>query len=382
MKLLPLFFIFATFINANILEVNILYLEEKIKKPPVLSNIIKDPNDLGLKGAQIAIKDSNKSARFLNQKYKLIEAISYKKEELISAYEKFVKEGNNYVVLNVEDDLLKELLAHNFSSKTLFVNAKSQNSNLRKNYCNNNLLHTISSNAMLYDGLVQFLVKRDFKNIFLISGEHEKDLLIKEDIKRSIKKFGAKIVKEKTWDNNSDIRRKASTEFPSFTQASDYDLILLADYHGDFGEFMYFNTWLPRPVAGTQGLTPVTWHKVIEAWGAAQMQSRFEKFSKRWMQSVDYSNWVAIRTIVTALTHTKTADLKTNINYIYSKDFELAAYKGRKLTFREFNGQIRMPVALVQPRALVSTSPQVGFLHPKTDLDTLGIASFEMECKK
>ncbi|MGA1939647.1 ABC transporter substrate-binding protein [Arcobacter sp. YIC-310] len=382
MKLLLLLFIFATFINANILEVNILYLEEKIKKPPVLSNIIKDPNDLGLKGAQIAIKDSNKSARFLNQKYNLIKAISYKKEELISAYEKFVKEGNNYVVLNVEDDLLKELLAHNFSSKTLFVNAKSQNSNLRKNYCNNNLLHTISSNAMLYDGLVQFLVKRDFKNIFLISGEHEKDLLIKEDIKRSIKKFGAKIVKEKTWDNNSDIRRKANTEFPSFTQASDYDLILLADYHGDFGEFMYFNTWLPRPVAGTQGLTPVTWHKVIEAWGAAQMQSRFEKFSKRWMQSVDYSNWVAIRTIVTALTHTKTADLKTNINYIYSKDFELAAYKGRKLTFREFNGQIRMPVALVQPRALVSTSPQVGFLHPKTDLDTLGIASFEMECKK
>lgn len=382
MKLLPLLFIFATFINANILEVNILYLEEKIKKPPVLSNIIKDPNDLGLKGAQIAIKDSNKSARFLNQKYNLIEAISYKKEELISAYEKFVKEGNNYVVLNVEDDLLKELLAHNFSSKTLFVNAKSQNSNLRKNYCNNNLLHTISSNAMLYDGLVQFLVKRDFKNIFLISGEHEKDLLIKEDIKRSIKKFGAKIVKEKTWDNNSDIRRKANTEFPSFTQASDYDLILLADYHGDFGEFMYFNTWLPRPVAGTQGLTPVTWHKVIEAWGAAQMQSRFEKFSKRWMQSVDYSNWVAIRTIVTALTHTKKADLKTNINYIYSKDFELAAYKGRKLTFREFNGQIRMPVALVQPRALVSTSPQVGFLHPKTDLDTLGIAPFEMECKK
>ncbi|MGP2656421.1 ABC transporter substrate-binding protein [Malaciobacter sp. WC5094] len=382
MKLLPLLFIFATFINANILEVNILYLEEKIKKPPVLSNIIKDPNDLGLKGAQIAIKDSNKSARFLNQKYKLIEAISYKKEELISAYEKFVKEGNNYVVLNVEDDLLKELLAHKLSSKTLFVNAKSQNSNLRKSYCQDNLLHTIASNAMLYDGLVQFLVKRDFKNIFLISGEHEKDLLIKEDIKRSIKKFGAKIVKEKTWDNNSDIRRKASTEFPSFTQASDYDLILLADYHGDFGEFMYFNTWLPRPVAGTQGLTPVTWHKVIEAWGAAQMQSRFEKFSKRWMQSVDYSNWVAIRTIVTALTHTKTADLKTNINYIYSKDFELAAYKGRKLTFREFNGQIRMPVALVQPRALVSTSPQVGFLHPKTDLDTLGIASFEMECKK
>ena len=382
MRLLPLLLIFATFLNANILEVNILYLEQKIKKPPVLSNVIEDPDDLGLKGAQIAIKDSNKSARFLNQKYNLVEAISYKKEELISAYEKFINENNSYVILNVEDDLLKELLTNKLASKTLFINAKSQNSNLRKNYCQDNLLHTIASNAMLYDGLVQFLVKRDFKDIFLISGEHEKDLLIKEDIKKSIKKFGAKIVEEKVWDNNSDIRRKASDEFPVFTQAKDYDVILLADYYGDFGEFVYFNSWLPRPVAGTQGLTPVLWHKVIEQWGAAQMQSRFEKFSSRWMESRDYSNWLAIRTIITSISKTKTADLKTNLDYIYSDDFDVAAYMGRKLSFRDYNGQVRIPISLVQPRALISTSPQVGFLHPTTDLDTLGIAPFEMECKK
>ena len=55
---------------------------------------------------------------------------------------------------------------------------------------------------------------------------------------------------------------------------------------------------------------------------------------------------------------------------------------GRKLSFREYNGQVRIPISLVQPRALISTSPQVGFLHPITDLDTLGIAPFEMECKK
>ena len=35
---------------------------------------------------------------------------------------------------------------------------------------------------MLYDGLVQFLVKRNFKDIFLISGTKEKDLQINEEI--------------------------------------------------------------------------------------------------------------------------------------------------------------------------------------------------------
>jgi len=366
----------------NALEVNIMYLEQKIKKPPVLSNIIEDPDDLGLKGAQIAIKDSNKSARFLGQHYNLIEKISFDKNELISEFEKFIDNGNSFVVLNVEDELLETIINSKKSEKALMVNAKSKSSHLRKKYCKANFLHTISSNAMLYDGLTQFLVKRNFKDIFLISGQNPKDKLILEDAKRSIKKFGAKIVKEKVWDESTDIRRKASAEFPVFTQASDYDLILLADNYGDFGEFMYFNTWLPRPIAGTQGLTPVTWHKVIEAWGAAQMQNRFEKFAKRWMQSEDYSNWVAIRAIITSITKTKSADLQKNINLIRSKDFDIAAYKGRKLSFRDYNGQLRMPVSLIQPRALISTSPQVGFLHPTTDLDTLGIAPFEMECKK
>ncbi len=382
MKIFLFFLFFIVNINADILSVNILYLEQKIQKPPVLSNVIDEPENLGLSGAQMAVVDSNKTSKFLNQNFSLITKVSFDEKELIQAFEEFIKNKNTYVILNVEDDLLKKLVANPISKDALLINAGSQTTDLRRDYCNKNLLHTISSNAMLYDGLVQFLVKRNFKNIFLISGQNPKDIQISDDIKRAVKKFGAKIVKEKVWDNNTDIRRKASDEFPVFTQASDYDVIVVADYFGDFGESLYFNTWLPRPVAGTQGLTPVTWHKVIESNGAAQMQSRFETFASRWMQSKDFSNWVAVRTIINSITKTKTTDLKTNLDFIYSDDFDIAAYLGRKLSFRDYNGQIRMPISLVQPRALISTSPQDGFLHPTTDLDTLGIAPFEMKCKK
>ncbi len=382
MKIFLLFLFLIVNINADVLNVNILYLEQKIEKPPVLSNVIDEPENLGLSGAQMAVTDSNKTSKFLNQNFSLTTKISFDEKELITAFEEFIKNKNSYVILNVEDELLKKLIANPISKDALLINAGSQTTDLRRDYCNKNLLHTIASNAMLYDGLLQFLVKRNFKNIFLISGQNPKDIQISEDIKRAVKKFGAKIVKEKVWDNNSDIRRKASEEFPVFTQASDYDVIVVADYFGDFGESLYFNTWLPRPVAGTQGLTPVTWHKVIESNGAAQMQSRFETFASRWMQSKDFSNWVAVRTIIASITKTKTTDLKTNLDFIYSENFDLAAYLGRKLSFRDYNGQMRMPISLVQPRALISTSPQDGFLHPITDLDTLGIAPFEMRCKK
>ncbi len=382
MKIIIFFLLLFASAYADILSVNILYLEQKIQKPPVLSNVIEEPENLGLSGAQMAVVDSNKTSKFLNQNYTLITKISYDEKELIQAFEEFIKNKNSYVILNVEDELLKKLIANPISKDALLINAGSQTTDLRRDYCNKNLLHTIASNAMLYDGLVQFLVKRNFKNIFLISGQNPKDIQISDDIKRAVKKFGANIVKEKVWDNNTDIRRRATEEFPVFTQGSDYDVIVVADYFGDFGESLYFNTWLPRPVAGTQGLTPVTWNKVIESNGAAQMQSRFETFASRWMQSKDFSNWIAVRTIISSIMKTKTTDLKTNLDFIYSDDFDIAAYLGRKLSFRDYNGQIRMPISLVQPRALISTSPQDGFLHPITDLDTLGIAPFEMKCKK
>ncbi|MBS9782890.1 MAG: ABC transporter substrate-binding protein [Arcobacter sp.] len=365
----------------NALEIDILYLEQKIKKPPSLSNVIEEPKDSGIKGAQIAIKDSNKSARFLNQKYILIEEKSKDINKLIKSFENFVKKGGVFVILNVSDELLEKISNNKLAEKTILFNSTNPSSKFRKTQCKQNLLHTISSNAMLYDALVQFLVKRNWKKWLLLKGSKKEDKKIEKAIKRAAKRFGGKIVEEKIWSFDTDIRRKAQSEMPSFTQSKEHDVVLVADYFNDFGEYVYFNTWIPRPVAGTSGLRPVTWHKVIEAWGAAQMQKRFEKKAKRWMNSKDYASWVAVRTIVTSVKTTNTMDFETNLKNIYSEDFSVAAYKGRKLTFRKFNGQLRMPVSLVHPKALVSNSPQVGFLHQKTDLDTLGIASFEVKCK-
>lgn len=371
-----------SFVKANVLEVNILYLEQKVKRPPTLSNVIEEPKDSALKGIQLAIKDSNKSARFLNQKYILEKEISYKKEDLIKKFKAWSSNKNIYVILNVQTELIKELVDLKEAKNTIFLNATNKDDNLRLNACNKNLLHTSLSNSMESDALIQFLIKRNLKKWLLIKGSHEKDELIAKSLRASAKKFGGKIIEEKIWKLNADIRRKAQLEIPALTQSRDYDVVLTADFHGDFGEYLYFNTWLPRPIAGTQGLKAQAWSHVIEQWGAAQMQNRFNKFAKRAMNSKDYSSWVATRSIVTLITKTKKIDFKSNLDFLYSDKFELAAYKGRKLSFREFNGQLRQPVSLMHPRALVSTSPQDGFLHPTNDLDTLGIASFQVGCKE
>lgn len=381
-KILTLILIMSTYIYANTLDINILYIEQLIKKPATLSNVIEEPKDSTLKGIELAIKDSNKSARFLNQKYILKKSISYDSKLLISKIKDWAKENNTFVILNVQNDLLKQISDLKEAKNLILINATNQDNSFRLNSCNKNLLHTIPSNAMKSDALVQFLVKRNLKKWILLKGVNEKDEKIATSLRNSAKKFGIKILEEKTWKLNADIRRRAQLEIPAFTQGKDYDVVLTADFYGDFGEYLYFNTWLPRPIAGTQGLRAVAWDRVIEQWGAAQLQKRFKKHAKRFMNENDYSGWVATRVIVAAITKTKNIDFKTNLDYLYSKDFEMGAYKGRKLSFREFNGQLRQPIALVHPNALVSTSPQDGFLHPTNDLDTLGITSFQVECKK
>ena len=381
MKFLFITLFLFSYSFSNDLTINILYLEEIIKKPPVLSNIIEEAKDSGLKGAKLAIKDSNRSSIFIHQKYILETKVSKKQDVLIKKFENFVKKGSSYILVNVSYDLFLKLQKHKLSSKVLLINTSLNDNSLRLNICDKNILHTIASNAMLYDALAQFLVKRDWKKVLLIKGIKEEDKKIVKAIKKSFRKFQINIIDEKTWQSTSDIRRKAQKEMPTFTQSKEHDLVVVADFYGDFGEYIYFNTWLPRPLAGTQGLKAVTWHKVIEAWGAAQLQKRFEKFAKRWMNSKDYASYVAIQTIVRSIMHTKNLDLKTNLDFIYSSKFDLGAYKGRKLTFRNFNGQLRQPISLVHSKALVSTSPQVGFLHPFSDLDTLGINKHEMRCK-
>ena len=63
-----------------------------------------------------------------------------------------------------------------------------------------------------------------------------------------------------------------------------------------------------------------------------------------------------------------------------SESLRLDGFKGRSLDFRPWSGELRQPIHLAHPGGVVSVSPQDGFLHPLTELDTLGIDRPESRC--
>jgi ABC transporter substrate binding protein (PQQ-dependent alcohol dehydrogenase system) len=122
------------------------------------------------------------------------------------------------------------------------------------------------------------------------------------------------------------------------------------------------------------------WHPAIELWGGTQFQNRFKRLAGRTMRPLDYNVWVAVRSVGEAATRTNTNDPKVLIPYMRSAEFELAAFKGQKVTYRAWNGQLRQPILVATAKMLVSVSPQPGFLHQVTELDTLGVDQPETKC--
>ena len=67
--------------------------------------------------------------------------------------------------------------------------------------------------------------------------------------------------------------------------------------------------------------------------------------------------------------------------YLLSENFVLQGYKGKPLSFRTWNGQLRQPVLLAGARSLIGAMPLDGFLHPTNELDTLGFDKPESTCQ-
>lgn len=369
--------------NEQVLDVQILYVEQRVERPPVLSNLVSWPDDEGIQGARLGANDNNTTGKFLGQNFELETLIfdsDSAESDTLASIQSALSDGPRLVILNLSKNLLTSVADLPEAADDLLFNAQSMDSAVRDAECRANVLHTISSRSMLSDALVQFFVMRKWDDVFLIAGNREGDGLFADAVRRSLKKFGLNTVSDKSWIEDADMRRNASSEVPVLTQARSYDVVVVTDEDQDFSQYLLYNTWLPRPVAGSAGLTPVTWSPVIEQWGAAQLQSRFFELAGRDMTSRDYANWAAVRSIGEAVTRTDSTNVSVVKDYLLSEDFELAGFKGASLSFRTWNGQLRQPVQLVHARAVVATAPIEGFLHPTTELDTLGLDQSESQC--
>jgi ABC transporter substrate binding protein (PQQ-dependent alcohol dehydrogenase system) len=367
-------------------QMQVVWLSLDEKKPVPSTILIPPPNDEGLLGARLALGENATTGRFTGQAWALEEHVASNEAGVLEAARSVLAAGRRLIVTALPPSLLLKVADLPEAKDALIFDTWNTDDSLRGPDCRRNVMHMLPSRAMLADALMQFLVVKRWTTILLAVGPQPADQLLGAAFRNAAKKFRIRIADDKPWTFIEGARRSdtghfaVEAEVARFTQGISYDMLVVADEADAFADSLPYNGTDPRPVAGSAGLIPSAWSPVFEQWGATQLQLRFLKEAHRPMTDRDYAAWMALRALSEGATRTHSVDSAGIAGFIRSKDFELAAFKGSRLSFRPWDGQLRQPVLLSDPKQLVSVSPQPGFLHQVSELDTLGVDQPETTC--
>jgi len=379
-------------LTAPVSAVEITRIDAALVRAPRLRETVslldRPATDDAIAGARLAALDNNTTGRFLDQAFAVVDHVLAPGEDAGLLVAGFASRGIALVLVDLPAKNLAEFADSARKAGVTLFNIGAPDEFLREESCRGNLFHVAPSRAMLADALAQYLVWKQWKRWLLVKGSHEADESLADAYRRAARKFGVRIVEERTYEDLGGGRRSDSGSVqtqrlvPALTQSAPaYDVLVAADESDVFASYLPYRTADPRPVAGSAGLEPSSWDASHEQWGAVQLQNRFVALAGRPMSERDYNAWVALRMIGEAATRTRSSDPRILVDYLKGPDFSIAAFKGVKLTLRPWNLQLRQPILLGDGRMIVSVSPQEGFLHQASALDTLGLDRPETRCK-
>ncbi|BAQ17792.1 ABC transporter substrate-binding protein [Methyloceanibacter caenitepidi] len=377
--------------------VDIGYIREEVAGPRPASRLDIEPDNAGIAGAEMGVKENNAGGRFMGHLYGLDVETASSPEEAVEALKKLSESGHNYIVVDASAPTLLKLSDWAADKDILLFNIRAEDVSLRQEDCRANVMHVVPDRYMLADALAQYLVKMGWTDWLVVHGSTDADKAYRDAVVRAAERFGANIVDDREYIDVSGGRRDSVGPIPpakphkeananhQMVKPVDYDVIVVADENQTFGPLIpYRGGGQPRVVAGTTGLTATTWSRGHEKWGATQANNNFEKANNRLMLPIDHMAYVATRTIGEAVTRKPKNDFETVSAFIHGPDLQLAPFKGIKQQFRPWDGQFRQPILIATEKVPVSVSPQKGFphaSHPEIEVDTLGIDEPESKCK-
>jgi ABC transporter substrate binding protein (PQQ-dependent alcohol dehydrogenase system) len=298
-------------------------------------------------------------------------------------------EAQGVVAVLTDLDLAATLAAAD-ATRLPVINLGEADDRLREADCRPRLLHSLPSERMRADALAQTLAAQRWGQVLLLSGPSADDARRAEVARKSIARYGLKIVAAKAFKQSADPRERDLANPRLLTAGSNYDAIWVVDSDGDFARSLPYRSVLPRPVVGDAGLTALAWHPQFERFGAPQVSRRFAKAAGRPMAATDWSAWIAGRAVVGAALASagqgpvtgKASIGAANPGFARAlADNEVDGSKGIALSFRPWDGQLRQPLLLTDGQGVVASAPVDGILHAKNNLDTLGADAPEKLCK-
>ncbi|RJP68799.1 MAG: branched-chain amino acid ABC transporter substrate-binding protein [Comamonadaceae bacterium] len=253
---------------------------------------------------------------------------------------------------------------------------------LRAQHCAAHLLHTLPSRHMASDALAQYLAARNWRKVLQLQGPEPGDLLMGESFARAAKRYGLKFTQTRPFKLSGDPRERDLANTRLLTGEREHEVVAVMDAHGEFARTVPYATQWPRPVVGASGLVATAWHPQWERNGGPQLTRRFQKLAQRPMQGHDWAAWAAGKAVAAVLVDDPKAGVPQQLKKLRGGTVYIDGFKGPRLSFRAWDGQLRQPVFVSHVDGVVGVAPLEGVLHPKEVLDTLGVDEQESACRQ
>ncbi|MDP2263082.1 MAG: branched-chain amino acid ABC transporter substrate-binding protein [Hydrogenophaga sp.] len=265
----------------------------------------------------------------------------------------------------------------------MVFNAGLDDDALRGAQCAAHLLHTYPSRAMLSDALAQYLAARNWRKVLVLQGPQPGDALQADAFSRSAKRYGIKATSSKAFKLTGDPRERDFGNVRLLTSADrEHEVVAVLDSDGEFARTVPYATQLPRPVVGAAGLVATPWHPQWERNGGPQLSRRFARASQRPMSGHDWAAWLAGRSVAAVLSELPKAPVAQQLKALRGGAVGVDGFKGPRLGFRAWDGQLRQPIFLSHVDGVIALAPLDGVLHPKEVMDTLGVDESESTCRQ
>lgn len=331
--------------------------------------------------AEVALHEARYALADLGIDLQLVREAVDSQDALIAAARKRLAAGPvAALIVDLEAPDLRALTAALNDVPVLLINVRSDDDDLRGAHCARPLLHAIPSARQRHDAISQWLTTRNWRKVLLLHGPQAEDQAALASVEASLRRFGLRPVATRAFKLSRDPREREQHHVGLLTAGPDHDVVWVIDRDGEFARGVPYATQRPRPVVGDAGLDARAWHWAWDRHGAPQLTRRLQRALGRDPVAQDWAAWMAVKSVVAAMTATRSTDAPALRKAFDAGDLVLDGFKGFRLGYRPWDGQLRQPLLLGGPDQVLAVAPLEGFLHPQNALDTLGADAAESRC--
>jgi branched-chain amino acid transport system substrate-binding protein len=314
-------------------------------------------------GAQLGAEEATVTAEMFGTKVELIIEEAVTPENVESLAGKLSAQENLAAIIGALDDLtIAKLSDVTQQQPVVCLNTAARGGDLRGEKCHRLTFHIEPDLAMYTHAMGQWLVQTNRRRWHFVVSESAPGQEVYRRASRFLQQQGG-----------IDLGRLVITPGQSADKdivaplaQSDAEAIVVALSGEDLERFLehykaaglkpllagvplnMFALWRADP-ALLQGVWVASWYHELERYSARELNRRFMRRFEKPAEGFAWANWAAVKLVAEGVLRSASTDAKALVSYLEGAP-PFDGHKGKALTFREWNHQLRQPLYVLKAR--------------------------------